>query len=119
MSSVSAKNHFSSTRDWTHITLEWYTHICYRDSDFIVRRVNSRLQCGTNVSTYMYVPIPEKPTISAQISDVEILVQLCSTLFTLRNGEARIVVAYVKFAIAASGQRSVWNTGRKSNGWHV
>ena len=43
---------------------------------------------------YMYVTMPEKIDHSTQILDAEILVPLCSALFTLYNGEVRTVIAY-------------------------
>ena len=42
-----------------------------------------------------YVTVLENTDHSAQISDVEILVPHCSTLFTLRKGEVRISIAYI------------------------
>ena len=41
-----------------------------------------------------YVTVSEKTDHLAQISDIEIVVLRCSALFTLRNGEVRIVIEY-------------------------
>ena len=41
-----------------------------------------------------YVIVSEKTDHLAQVSDIEILVPRCSALFTLRNGDVRITIAY-------------------------
>ena len=46
------------------------------------------LHVHTCINVHVYV------TVSEQISHIEIVVPCCSTLFTLRNGEVRIAIAY-------------------------
>ena len=49
ISLVSAKNNFSGARTWTRVTQERYIYsIAILTSP--LRRVNSALQCGTNIS---------------------------------------------------------------------
>ena len=45
------------------------------------------------VNCRKYVTVSEKTDHLAQVSDFEMLVPRCSTLFTLRNGEVRIAIA--------------------------
>ena len=49
--------------------------------------------------------VPEKTDHFAQISHTEILVLRCCALFTLRNGEVRIAVAFSSKARPGTGTR--------------
>ena len=42
----------------------------------------------------LFVTVSEKTDHLAQVTDIEILVPWCSALFTLRNGEVRMAIAY-------------------------
>ena len=46
------------------------------------------------ICTSVFVTVSEKTDHLVQVSDIEILVPCCSTLFTLCNGEVRIAIVY-------------------------
>ena len=63
---------------------------------YVCDNVITSLKCLSERMFYLSsnVTVSEKIDHLAQVSDVEILVPRCSALFTLRNGEVRIVIAY-------------------------
>ena len=54
---------------------------------------------GFGMDGHHNVTVSEKTDHFTQISDVEMLVPRCSTLFTLYNGEVRIAIAYTVFKL--------------------